>query len=256
MLTYTAKPRRYEKIVRQLEKSMLSGDLVPGDRLPSERELMATFGVGRGSIREALFALQKMGLVALTAGERAFVTRPTAENIVRELSGSARQLLAAPDGVRLFQHGRRLLECALAREAAEQAHPEGVRRVFEALEANRTATTLARAVATDIEFHYRIAEMSGNPMLTALHTALSEWLREQRTTSVRAKGARPDAHKAHRRIYDAIARRDPDGAAAAMRRHLEEVEAYYWQAAEVPQQSSAAARRPKESARKVRQPVE
>jgi DNA-binding FadR family transcriptional regulator len=243
MLTYTAKPRRYERIVRQLEKSMLAGELVPGDRLPSERELMATFGVGRGSIREALFALQKMGLVALTAGERAYVTRPTAENIVRELSGSARQLLAAPDGVKLFQHGRRLLECALAREAAEKAHPGGIRRLFEALEANRTATNLARAVTTDIEFHYRIAEMSGNPMLTALHTALGEWLREQRTTSVRATGARPDAHNAHRRIYDAIAARDSDGAAAAMRKHLEEVEAYYWLAATAPPEALAASAR-------------
>jgi GntR family transcriptional regulator, sialic acid-inducible nan operon repressor len=225
-------PRRYEKVVRRLEEQMLAGKYVPGDKLPSERALMAQFAVGRGSVREALFALQKMGLVALAAGERAYVTRPTAENLLRELSGAARQLLAAPGGVRHFQQARRLFECGMVREAAAKATPEGTRRLFEALEANRTATSVARAVASDIEFHYRIAEMSANPVLTALHTALGEWLREQRTTSVQATNARRNAHRAHRKIYDAIAARDPERAAEAMRAHLEEVEAFYWQVAE------------------------
>ena len=225
-------PRRYEKVVRRLEEQMLAGKYAPGDKLPSERALMTQFAVGRGSVREALFALQKMGLVALAAGERAYVTRPTAQNLLRELSGAARQLLAAPGGVRHFQQARRLFECGMVREAAAKATPEGIRRVFEALEANRTATTVARAVASDIEFHYRIAEMSANPVLTALHTALGEWLREQRTTSVQATNARRNAHRAHRKIYDAIAARDPERAAEAMRAHLEEVEAFYWQVAE------------------------
>lgn len=228
----TEKPRRYERIVRDVEQAILEGKLAPADRLPSERALMASFGVGRGSVREALFALQRMGLVALAPGERAYVTRPTARRMVDELAGAARVLLAAPEGVRQFQHARRLFECALAREAAANVTPAGVGRLHEALEANRTATTLDRAVATDIDFHYRIAEMSGNPVLTALHTALGEWLREQRTTSVQAKGARPNAHRAHRRIYDAIAAGDAEGAGSAMRRHLEEVEAFYWQAAQ------------------------
>jgi DNA-binding FadR family transcriptional regulator len=225
-------PRRYEVVVRRIEEQMLAGEYGPGDKLPSERDLMTQFAVGRGSVREALFALQKMGLVALAPGERAYVTRPTAQNLVRELSGAARQLLAAPGGVRHFQHARRLFECAIVREAAARVTPEGIRRVFDALEANRTATTVARAVASDIEFHYRIAEMSGNPVITALHTALGEWLREQRTTSVKAMNSRRNAHRAHRKVYEAIAAGDPDRAAEAMLRHLEEVEAFYWQVAE------------------------
>jgi DNA-binding FadR family transcriptional regulator len=227
-------PRRYETVLRRLEEEMLSGKYAPGDKLPSERALMIQFAVGRGSIREALFALQKMGLVALAPGERAYVTRPTAQNLVRELSGAARQLLAVPGGIRHFQHARRLFECAMAREAAANATPESIRRMFEALEANRTATTVARAVASDIEFHYRIAQMANNPVLTALHTALGEWLREQRTTSVKATNSRRNAHLAHRRIYEAIVARDPDRAAEAMRAHLEEVEAFYWQVADAP----------------------
>jgi DNA-binding FadR family transcriptional regulator len=230
MQTESAKSRRYEHVVRHLEEAMLSGELAPGDRLPSERALMATFGVGRGSVREALFALQKMGLVALAAGERAHVTRPTAKNLVRELSGAARQLLAAPDGVRHFQEARQLLECALAREAASRVTPDRLRLLFAAMEDHRLARQRERAIAADMLFHYRIAEASGNPVLIALHTALGEWLREQRATSVQARGAKAAAALAHRRVYDAIAARDPDAAAAAMQSHLQEVEAFYWEA--------------------------
>lgn len=229
-LTLRPKARRYELIVHELEAAMRARALVPGDRLPSERELMSRFGVGRASVREALFALQKMGMVSLSAGERAFVTQPTARHIVRELSGAARQLLAAPDGVRHFQHARRLLECALAREAAGRATPEQLQGLHAALDAHRLAQQVEPAIAADVDFHFRIAEIAANPVLTALHIALGEWLREQRSTSVQAADAKPAAECAHRRVYDAIASGDPGAAEAAMRGHLEEVERYYWQA--------------------------
>ena len=223
---------------------MLAGEYEPGDRLPAERERMAQFAAGRGTVREALIALQRMGLVSLSAGERALVSRPTAGTMINELSGAARQLLAAPDGIRHFQQARRLLECALAAEAASRVTAEGLAQLHEALEANRKARDVPRAITTDMQFHYRIAAMAGNPVLTALHTALGEWLAEQRTTSVQVTGARRAANLAHRRIHDAIAARDPQAAAAAMRQHLQEVEAFYWR-------SSA---RPETFARKRRSP--
>jgi DNA-binding FadR family transcriptional regulator len=229
-----ARTRRYEHIVRAIEQAMLAGEIAPGDRLPSERDLMARFGSGRGTVREALIALKRMGLVSLSAGERACAIQPSAGALVRELSGAARRLLAAPDGMRHFQQSRRLLECAIAAEAARAATPVALARLEAALAANRAAPDLPKAIATDVEFHYRIAEMTGNPVLTALHAALGEWLREQRTTSVAAPEARERANLAHEAIYAAIAAADPAAASAAMQRHLEEVEAFYWQAARPP----------------------
>lgn len=222
------KLRRYETVVRKIEDAMMAGEFAPGDRLPSERDLMERFKVGRGSVREALFALQQMGLVALSNGERAYVTRPTARELVKELSGAARQLLAAPEGVRHFQEARRLLECEVARDAARRANRERLQGVVAALEKCENATTAEAATAADVEFHLRIAEMAGNPVITALHAALGEWLREQRTATVHVEGAKPAADRAHRRIYDAIAARKPDAAARAMQAHLREVEVYYW----------------------------
>lgn len=226
-----ARTRRYEHIVRAIEQAMLAGEIAPGDRLPSERDLMARFASGRGTVREALIALKRMGLVSLSPGERACAIQPTAGALVRELSGAARRLLAAPDGMRHFQQSRRLLECAIAGEAAKSPSRAALLRLHEALVANRDAPDLPRAIATDVEFHFRIAEMTGNPVLTALHAALGEWLREQRTTSVAAPEARQTANRAHAAIYAAIAAGNPGAASAAMQRHLEEVEAFYWQAA-------------------------
>ena len=106
--------------------------------------------------------------MSLSPGERACAIQPSAGALVRELSGAARRLLAAPDGMRHFQQSRRLLECAIAGEAAQSPSPAALQRLHEALVANRDAPDLPRAIATDVEFHYRIAEMTGNPVLTAV----------------------------------------------------------------------------------------
>ncbi len=234
----TAEPRRFQSVVEALEDEMNRGLIRPGDRLPSERDLMLRHGVGRGSVREALFTLQRMGLVRLSRGERACAIRPTAREMVQELSGAARRMLVQPDGVRHFQHARRLLECALAGEAAERADPVSMERLREALNATQKARGLERAIAADVQFHACIAEMAGNPVLTALQNAVGEWLREQRSTSVQAPQARTHANAAHQRIYTAIAARDADQAMSAMRQHLNEVEQHYWEV--VPRASRAA----------------
>ncbi len=66
------------------------------EQLPSERELMAFFNVGRPSVREALAALKRKGLVQINNGERARVSRPSADTIISELSGMAKDFLTHP----------------------------------------------------------------------------------------------------------------------------------------------------------------
>jgi len=221
--------RLYEDIVVRLETAIVQGQVAPGDQLPSERELMETYGVGRTSVREALFALQRMGLVSISSGERTRVTQPTPEALVNDLSGAARHLLAKPGGVKHFQQARLFFEVSLARHAAEHATPEDVAELAVALEANRQAIGQSEVFErTDVAFHYVIARISRNPIFTALHAAIAEWLMEQRTTSILAAGADRAAYRAHAKIHAAILRREPDAAAAAMRSHLEQVNRYYW----------------------------
>lgn len=222
------KPRKLsDEVAHHLEQMIREGEFEEADRLPSERELMRHFGVGRPSVREALLHLSKMGLVEVRSGERARVTRPTPEFVIDALAGPARHLLAAPGGVHNFQNARIFFEIGLARNAALNATKEDLEAFEEALEANRQSIgDLKRFERTDVDFHYALALMMRNPIFTAIHAALAEWLLEQRHTTL-AAGEDLKAYEAHRAIFEAVALRDPDRSERAMREHLEYVARRY-----------------------------
>ncbi|MBL8894620.1 MAG: transcriptional regulator NanR [Rhizobiales bacterium] len=224
----------YEQVAQTVEQRIREDDLMPGEALPSEREMMREFGVGRPAVREALFHLQRMGLIELKAGARARVAAPTPKAVVENLAGSVRYLLSSPDGIRHFQEARAFFEIGLARYAAEHATPEEIEALRVALEANRAALgDRAKFEKTDVDFHYVLAVIPKNPIFLALHAAFVEWLVEQRHVTLSWPGRKDtaqSAYDAHAAIYKAIAAKDPDRAEAAMRKHLEQIASVYWEA--------------------------
>ncbi|MGK9170236.1 transcriptional regulator NanR [Inquilinus limosus] len=228
MATVAIRRRKlYEDVAEHLERMIRDGTYAPSDLLPSERDLMRQFGVGRPAIREALFHLRKMGLVELRSGERARVTRPTPQFVIDALSGTTRHMLAAPGGVQHFQSARSFFETGLARYAALHATSEDLSDLEAALAANREAVgDLKRFQETDVGFHYVLAVIPRNPIFIAIHEALVEWLLEQRKTTLTAGGFEI-AYEAHRQIFEAVAARDPDRAEQAMRDHLDYVARRY-----------------------------
>jgi DNA-binding FadR family transcriptional regulator len=228
------RPRKlYEEIARRLEERIQDDALVPGDQLPSERDLMREYGVGRPAIREALFHLQSMGLVSLRSGERARVARPTPKVVLDSLAGSARYLLAEPNGVRHFQEARAFFEIGLVRYAAEHATPQDLRDLKAALETNRRSLgDLAKFEKTDVEFHYAIAKIPQNPIYEAIHSSIAVWLVEQRHVTLTYPGSNQIAYDFHAEIYDAIAAREVDRAGDVIKAHLDQVAALYWRVQE------------------------
>jgi len=223
----------YEEVVVRLEALIHEGELKPGDPLPSERELMLHFGVGRPAIREALFALHRMGLVVVANGERPRVSSPTPKTLLGELAGAARLMLAKPEGMHHFQQARALFECALAEEAARVATPEDVLALEKALAANQDAIgDDVRFMRSDVHFHFTMATIPQNPIYVALHEAIVEWLVEQRSVSLRKSGTDELAYQSHRAIFEAIKARDTAAAGQAMRRHLDEIADRYWKVKE------------------------
>lgn len=219
----------YEEIASELERQIHAGDYAPGDHLPSERKIMEEFGVGRPAVREALFALRKMGLISARGGERAVVTSPTADILIRELSGAARSLMATKDGVLMFQNARVLLEVALVRNAATSPTSDDIADLEKALSANRVAVNDRHHFnETDNAFHARIVAIARNTVIDATYSGLSEWLFEQRQIAMLHPKSPQQAVEAHTRIFEAIATGDPDAAEAAMRAHLDEVIKQYW----------------------------
>lgn len=219
--------RLFEQIADNLERRIRA--LPAGAKLPSERELMREFAVGRTAVREALFHLQRMGLVELKPGARARVAAPSPQAVMSSLAGSARYLLSAPEGIRHFQDARMLFETGLVRDAARLATGEDIERLRAALQANRQAIGDMRLFEeTDVAFHYAIAIIPKNPIYPALHAAILEWLVDQRRVTLSYPGQNRIAVEAHARIFEAIAAGDPEGAAAAMRAHLEQITSLYW----------------------------
>ncbi|QNI02519.1 transcriptional regulator NanR [Halomonas sp. SH5A2] len=211
-----------EQVAEQLETEILEGRLSENAQLPSERELMEQFGVGRPAVREALFYLQRLGLIAINSGTRARVIRPTAEAVMSRLSGVTRQLLSKPDGQQYFQEARAMFEISLARYAAVNASEDDLQRLRDALQDNRDAIgDEARFKRSDNEFHGVLASIGRNPIFDAIHVALSEWLDDRRAQVLQQKDEDKAATAAHTEIIEAIESRDPDAAEAAMRRHLD-----------------------------------
>jgi len=220
----------YEDVAQRVEQRIRDAEIAPGGQLPSERELMREFGVGRPAVREALFHLNRMGLIELRSGERARVAEPTPRIVFETLSGAARYFLSAPHGIEHFQTARAFFEIGLARYAAQCATKHELKQLSLALDANRHSIGDVRKFGeTDIAFHYRLAVIPNNPIFTAIHAAIIEWLMEQRQVTLSIPGQNRIAYEAHAAIYRAIAAHDADAAELRMREHLEQVAKLYAQ---------------------------
>src|SRR6188474_2624855 len=111
-----------DEVFDRLERMITSGELRPGDEMPSERVLMERFGVGRPAIREAMQALANMGLVAISHGERAKVLQLTAQSILRQVDGAAKIMLSSSsDSLEHLKSARIFFERGMVRDAAEKA---------------------------------------------------------------------------------------------------------------------------------------
>ncbi|WP_026614457.1 transcriptional regulator NanR [Ensifer aridi] len=228
MTTLTVRKKLSDEVRLRLEE-MIREEVYPlGTMLPSERDLMEMFGVGRPSIREALYALERMGLVKINTGERAKVTRPTPDHFLSSLAGAARMLLGRPEGVANFEQARLFLEEGCARHLAAHATAEQIETIEAALARNEVAIGKARAFAmTDVAFHRTLTEMVSNPIFIAVHDAFVDWLISQRPLPVQPEISNRESFEGHVAIVEAIRARDPERAGRVMREHLESAERKY-----------------------------
>lgn len=218
-----------DEVFLRLKRLITSGELQPGDQMPSERELMDRFNVGRPAIREAMQALSNMGLVAISHGERAKVLQLTAKSIIRQVDGTARIMLASsPGSLEHLKAARLFFERGVVREAAARASDEDVADLRETLGEQRAYLGRAeKFIAADMRFHGQIAAISGNPIYAAVSEAMLDWLKEYHTELLIWSGKEKFTLAEHEEIIDAIARHDKDGAEAALVRHLERSSALY-----------------------------
>ena len=215
--------RIYEEIVRQVKQLIAEGQLKSGDRLPPERDLAEKFMVSRTSVREALRALQSRGLIEIRAGEGAFVRDVSVETLIEPL---ALVILPHREAVGELFEARRLLEPAIAALAARRATREEIQEMERILEdqakevaAGRTGHAPGRRVPRG--HRQQRPQPRHHP-----HRATPSWICSPRAG--RSRCTRPAgptrSHEDHRRILEAVRRRDEVAAHRSMLDHLIAVE--------------------------------
>jgi GntR family transcriptional repressor for pyruvate dehydrogenase complex len=196
--------------------------LKPGDRLPPERELAQAMGVSRSSLREALRALSLLGVTEMRHGDGTYLTALDPDALMRPFG----LVLALSDGQlqELFE-ARRVIEPGLAALAAARADDE----TLEALrlcvgESAATVEDEDAFMRADLELHSLIARAASNSILWHVIGSISGMGIASRRRTNPLPGLREQSAEDHREIVDAIEARDPAAAAAAMLRHLENVQ--------------------------------
>jgi GntR family transcriptional regulator, transcriptional repressor for pyruvate dehydrogenase complex len=208
------------EVVDRIAADIRNGKLRPGARLPTEQEMMAALGVSRTVVREAVAALRAEGLVATRQGVGAFVredARARPFRIDSDGLGSIGEVL----NVMELRTG---IEIEAAGLAAERAGPSDIDSISAALDAIDGAIDRGElAIDEDFAFHHGIAEATGNPQFPRFLEFLGRIIIPRQ--SVRVATPRPRAYlraiqAEHRRIFEAIRRRNAGAAQEAMRRHL------------------------------------
>lgn len=211
------RPTVIESLIRQVLSLIKEANLQPGDKLPSEKEIIVATGASRPSVREALRALKTMGVIESRAGQGSFLRHIEAADAIRP---EVVHLTLMNEDFGDIIEARRALECEIARLVARGRHHE----VPAAAAALREMTERVHA-GQDIyeatwDLHLALAEAAGNPVMARLLAILYEMIREAQLEVYWPKIDLREEVESHRKLYQEITSGDEERAVAAMRQHL------------------------------------
>lgn len=212
----------YEEIIAQVKKSLSEGKLLPGERFYSEREMSEKLGVSRASVREAIRALNTMGILEVRPGEGTFVRQVQNSDIVQPLVMA--MLLEDQQDMFLLE-ARLLLEREMAYLAARRATDEekGKLVAITGLMADELSKGYLQE-DTDVKFHLSIAEMTHNPIMSRLMYTIADAIAQTLQNKRQRLYSNPDNARVlfehHKAITHAILSGDAEAARRIMGKHL------------------------------------
>ena len=213
--------RLSDRLAALLGAQVEDGTMVPGDRLPTERQLSEAHGVSRTVVREAVHQLKSRGLLRSRQGSGVFVAPPA----LNQALAFDTSVLGSMAAVVQIVEVRRALEGEIAALAAERASRSQIATLRRSLAAIEAAVAAGRdGVAEDLAFHHAIAQASGNPQFSRLLGFLEQYLREAmrvtRGNEARYEGFMDEVRTEHRAIVEAIAAHDVAAARCRATEHM------------------------------------
>lgn len=162
--------RRFQQVVDEVEAAIIAGELTPGDQLPPELELKEMFGTGRGTIREALRVLEQKGLIIIKAGAAggAFVTQADPAKLTEHLDLLVQARSVSPEHIREFREAVEPMAASLAAGRVTPAGSARLKAAFAKAKKGLAENDTTAFLEGDVEVHVTIAELTGNPLLTAV----------------------------------------------------------------------------------------
>lgn len=206
--------RLYERVLEQVKRLIEQGNLKPGDRLPSERELATRIGLSRASLREAFRVLEVQGIVESKPGGGRYIRRAPAGLTVGDPSSLVDVLRRAT--VLDFLDAREVMEPGIVALAVQRATEADLEAIRQALSAGTTPDHLG----ADQSFHLKVAGASHNVVFYQSLKLYLTLLRDFRARTLERKNGAREMHLEHEAIYLGIKERNADKAVEAMKRHL------------------------------------
>ena len=223
------------EVARPLLDYIFSGQVGLGEKLPSERQLSESFGVGRSVVREGIKSLGLLGLVEFRHGGGTYLRSHQSDLLPRVIEWG---LMLGEQHSQDLVEARQHIERVTSELAAERRDEAQLAEIEQALEAMRAATTVDEFVEADVHFHLSVARASGNGvlanMLTNISSLLHVWIHRvvevERAKAVEADGgvSWPQEHTSlqeHVGVLEAIRNGDPTAAREAMTFHMDRASA-------------------------------
>lgn len=207
-----------DRLSVDLERLILEGELLPGEKLPPERDLAEHLGVSRVSIREALRELENRGLIDRKPGRGTIVLGPGARaNLSDDVLGAIAEL--RPELHHIMEL-RAIIEPPIARITAGRAGARDLAQLRELVEEMEKDPPKERYAELDRAFHQSIAQYAHNPLLALINEQIALQISPSRANRYQTRERRAVSSAAHRRIYEAIAAGDGDLAELEARDHV------------------------------------
>jgi GntR family transcriptional repressor for pyruvate dehydrogenase complex len=214
-----------EAAIERVRSLIISGRLVPGERLPAEAELSTELGVSRSSLREAVRALVTAGVLDVRRGDGTYVTSLTPHLLLTGI-GAAVELMQE-DSILDLLESRRLIEPAVTGLAAVRSSADQRKEMKEHIEQMARASAQKDLIRHDTDFHETVARATHNPVLASVLTGISSGtVRTRVWRGIIDAEANHRTVEEHRAILAAIEARDAPLAEAAALLHVSSVQSW------------------------------